>query len=94
MSRTVPAVTDKYLVALGPKCHVSCLDPATGKPYWLIDLVWQFGATVPPWYAGQCPLIDGDRAILAPGGDALLDRARLPNRPSGLEEPQPARPGR
>ena len=72
MSRTVPAVTDKYLVALGPKCHVSCLDPTTGKPYWLIDLVAQFGATVPPWYAGQCPLIDGDRAILATGGDALL----------------------
>ena len=56
MSRTVPAVTDKYLVALGPKCHVSCLDPTTGKAYWLIDLVRQFGATVPPWYAGQCPL--------------------------------------
>ena len=39
MSRTVPAVTDKYVVAIGPKCDVSCLDPATGKPYWLIDLV-------------------------------------------------------
>ena len=72
MSRTVPAVSDRYLVALGPKCHVSCLDPATGKAYWLVDLVRQFGATVPPWYAGQCPLIDGDWAVLAAGGDALL----------------------
>lgn len=72
MSRTVPAVTDKYIVSLGPKCHVSCLDPATGNAYWLIDLVRQFGATVPPWYAGQCPLIDGERAILATGGDSLL----------------------
>jgi outer membrane protein assembly factor BamB len=72
MSRTVPAVTDKYVVGLGPKCHVSCLDPATGKLYWLIDLVRQFGATEPQWYAGQCPLVDGDRTILAPGGDALL----------------------
>jgi outer membrane protein assembly factor BamB len=27
---------------------------------------------VPPWYAGQCPLIDGQRAIIAPGGDALM----------------------
>jgi outer membrane protein assembly factor BamB len=68
----VPAVTDKYVVALGPKCHVSCLNPTTGEMYWLIDLVRQFGATVPPWYAGQCPLIDGERAILAPGGAALL----------------------
>jgi outer membrane protein assembly factor BamB len=72
MSRTVPAVTEKYLVALGPKCHVSCLDPATGKCYWLIDLTEKFGATVPPWYAGQCPLIDNERAILAPGGESLL----------------------
>jgi outer membrane protein assembly factor BamB len=72
MSRTVPAVTEKYVVALGPKCHVMCLDPTTGKQYWLIDMVRQFGATVPPWYAGQCPLIDGDRTILAPGGESLL----------------------
>ncbi|MCC6123498.1 MAG: PQQ-like beta-propeller repeat protein [Pirellulales bacterium] len=72
MSRTVPAVTEKYLVALGPKCHVSCLDPKTGKCFWLIDMVDKFGATVPPWYAGQCPLIDNDRAILAPGGESLL----------------------
>jgi outer membrane protein assembly factor BamB len=72
MSRTVPAVTEKYLLSLGPKCHVTCLDPVTGKEYWLIDLVEKFGATVPPWYAGQCPLIDNDRAILAPGGDSLL----------------------
>jgi outer membrane protein assembly factor BamB len=72
MSRTVPAVTEKYLLTLGPKCHVACLDPYTGKCNWLIDMVEKFGATVPPWYAGQCPLIDGDRAILAPGGDSLL----------------------
>lgn len=73
MSRTVPAVSDEFVVALGPKCHVSCLDPRTGKAYWLIDLAKKFGATVPPWYAGQCPLLEGDRVILAPGGpDALL----------------------
>jgi len=79
MSRTVPAVTEKYLVALGPQCHVTCLDPiagvdpATGKPLWTLDLVRQFGATVPPWYAGQCPLVENDRAIFAPAGpDALL----------------------
>jgi outer membrane protein assembly factor BamB len=72
MSRTVPAVTDKFVVAIGPKCDVSCLDPATGQAYWLIDMVRRFGATVPQWYAGQCPLVDRDRAILAPGGGSLL----------------------
>ena len=32
-----------------------------------------FGAEVPEWYAGQCPLVEGDRLILGVGGsDALL----------------------
>ena len=48
--------------------------PQSGKARWLIDLVLDHGATVPPWYAGQCPLIDAttDRLIVAPGGKALL----------------------
>ncbi len=73
MSRTVPAVTEKVVVAMGPKCHVVCLNSTTGELLWGLDLVRQYGATVPPWYAGQCPLIDNGAVILAPGGeDALL----------------------
>ncbi|MGD0536169.1 MAG: PQQ-binding-like beta-propeller repeat protein [Verrucomicrobiota bacterium] len=78
MSRTTPAVNDRFVVALGPKCHVVCLDAVTGALVWGMDLVKQLGATVPPWYAGQCPLLDGDRVILAPGGnDALLVAVEL-----------------
>jgi len=72
MSRTVPAVTDKYIVTLGPKCHVTCLDSVTGQFHWMLDLVKDFKAKVPPWYAGQCPLIDDDKAIIAVGGDSLI----------------------
>lgn len=72
MSRTVPAVDEKHLVAFGPKCHVTCLDPATGALRWQLDLVRDFGAKIPPWYAGQCPLLDDGRVILAPCGDDLL----------------------
>jgi len=72
MSRTVPAVTEKYVVALGPKCHVICLDSITGELRWKLELVKDFGTEVPPWYAGQCPLIDDGKAILAPGGDKVL----------------------
>ena len=32
---------------------------------------------MPPWYAGQCPLIDGDAVILAPGGDPLMMAVEL-----------------
>jgi outer membrane protein assembly factor BamB len=78
MSRTVPSVTPECIVALGPKCHVVCVETATGKLRWTLDLVNEFGATVPQWYAGQCPLIDGDRVILAPGGsNAMLISVEL-----------------
>jgi outer membrane protein assembly factor BamB len=72
MSRTVPAVTDKYVVTFGPKCHVACVDAKTGAFRWAVDLVAEYGASVPPWRAGQCPLIDGGRAIVAVGGDVLM----------------------
>lgn len=72
MSRTVPAVTEKYIVTIGPKCHVTCLDSQTGEFHWMLDLVRDFGAVVPEWYAGQCPLIEDDKAIVAPGGSALM----------------------
>jgi outer membrane protein assembly factor BamB len=72
MSRTVPAVTDKYVVTLGPKGHVTCLDANTGQFLWMLNLVKEFGAVIPQWYAAQCPLIDGDRAIIAPAGDVLM----------------------
>lgn len=77
MSRTVPAVTKDFVVSLGPKCHVSCLDAATGKFHWGIDLVRDYGSDVPAWYAGQCPLIDGDRVILAPSGSSLMIAVEL-----------------
>ncbi len=72
MSRTIPAVTDKYVVTIGPKCNVVCADPMTGHVFWTLDLVKEYKTEVPPWYAGQCPLIDGDRAIIAPGGSSLM----------------------
>jgi len=72
MSRTVPAVTDDYVVTIGPKCHVHCLDAVTGKPRWVLDLVRDYDTTVPAWYAGQCALIDGDAAVLAPAGKVLM----------------------
>ena len=79
MSRTVPAVTEQFVVAMGPKCHVVCLDSTTGSLRWGLDLVKQYGATVPPWYAGQCPLIDNGTIILAVGGPNALLMALRPD---------------
>ncbi len=72
MSRTIPAVVDNYVITLGPRYHLACWDAQSGDCHWLIDLVRDHGATEPNWYAGQCPLVDGERLIIATGGNALL----------------------
>ena len=89
MSRTVPAVNDDFIVTLGPKCHVFCLRPASGELVWKKDLVAEYGATVPEWYAGQCPLIERNRVILAPGGTCLMTAIRLSDGSTIWETPNP-----
>ncbi len=72
ITRTVPAVGQKLIFSLDPKCHFHALDAKTGKLVWEKSLVEEYKATIPGWYAGQNPLIDGDRVIIATGGEALL----------------------
>lgn len=72
MSRTIPAVTEKYIVTIGPKGQVVCLDTATGDYRWGIDLKTEYGTTEPLWYTGQCPIIDNGQAIVAPCGSDVL----------------------
>ena len=54
-----------------PKCRFHVLDAKTGKLVWQKNLVQEYKATIPGWYAGQNPLLDGDRVVLATGGDAI-----------------------
>jgi outer membrane protein assembly factor BamB len=91
VSRTVPAVTDQYVVTLGPKCHLVCADAKTGKFLWGVDLVAQYKTEVPLWYAGQCPIIDGDRVIVAPGGSSLVVALNLADGKVVWETPNPRR---
>jgi len=71
MSRTIPAIDGEKVVTIGPLCQVACWNTKTGELNWFIDMPQQFSAVVPEWYAGQCPLIDNGRVIIAPGVDAL-----------------------
>lgn len=89
ISRTVPAVNDKYVVAIGPMCQVLCTDAVTGEYIWGMDMVKRYGTTVPPWYAGQCPIIDGNRAILAPCGRKMLVAVNLATGKVEWESPNP-----
>ncbi|MDO8542851.1 MAG: PQQ-like beta-propeller repeat protein [Opitutaceae bacterium] len=90
MSRTVPTVTERFVVAMDPKCNVVCLDTESGELRWGLNLVREFGATIPPWYAGQCPLVDGESVILAPGGnDALMIAVELATGKPRWKTPNP-----
>jgi outer membrane protein assembly factor BamB len=71
ISRTVPSVSAKLVFSLDPKCRFHVLDAKTGKLVWQKNLVQEYKATIPGWYAGQNPLLDGDRVVLATGGDAV-----------------------
>jgi outer membrane protein assembly factor BamB len=78
-SRTIPAVTDDYVVTIGPRSHVMCTDPVTGDFLWSIDLEKKYGIpgkdkgrVTPDFFTGQCPLIDNGIAVIAPGAKALM----------------------
>jgi outer membrane protein assembly factor BamB len=72
MSRTIPAITEDYILTMGPMCHVMCLERETGDFLWGLDVAREYESEVPLWYTGQCPLIDDGKAIIATGGNALM----------------------
>lgn len=78
MSRTVPATDGKYVVSFGPMGHLMCCDAASGKIIWQKNLVVEQGVKIPTWYNGQCPLIENNNVIVAPGGKALMVAYHLP----------------
>lgn len=72
ITRTVPAVDERFVFSLDPKCVLHCLDAATGQERWSKSLVKTYKAKIPAWYNGQCPLIDDGKVVVATGGEALV----------------------
>lgn len=52
--------------------RVACLDAATGKELWFVDLVERFGAQAHTWGLSECLLVDGARVVVTPGGKKAL----------------------
>lgn len=71
-SRTIPAVSETYVITIGPQGHVMCCDPVTGDLKWVLDMKKTFKTEVPFWYTGQCPRVDNDILVLAPAGEETL----------------------
>ena len=72
LSRTIPAVSEKFVLTIGPRCQVMCVKRANGDYLWGIDLEKEYKTEIPFWYTGQCPMLDHDTAIIATGGTAIL----------------------
>jgi len=74
ITRTTPAVTDSYIVTMGPMGQVMCVERGTGKALWGMSLSREYGTRDLSgcWYAGQCPLIEDGNAIIAPAGTNVL----------------------
>jgi len=91
MSRTVPSVTPDYILSIGPNCHVMAVKRESGDFLWGIDMVKQYQTEVPLWFTGQCPMIDNNKAILAPGGSALMIAVDMATGKVLWETPNPSK---
>lgn len=72
ITRSVPATDGGYVFAIDPKCELHCLDARDGSLIWKTFLPAAYDTQIPPWYNGQCPLLEDDRLVIATGGNALL----------------------
>ncbi|MFO0847907.1 MAG: PQQ-binding-like beta-propeller repeat protein [Gemmataceae bacterium] len=66
--RGTPTVTAGKLFALGASGDLVCLNAANGSQLWAVNLVRDFGGSVPQWGYSESPLVDGNKVIVTPGG--------------------------
>ncbi|MEZ5285623.1 MAG: PQQ-binding-like beta-propeller repeat protein [Vicinamibacterales bacterium] len=66
--RSTPTADGTVVYAFGGTGELTCLDAATGRRIWSIDVVRQFGGVTPYWGYSESPLVVGDRIVFAAGG--------------------------
>lgn len=66
--RGTPTVDGERLYVEGGQGDVSCLEAATGKTLWHVNLRSEFGGGLPGWGYSESPLIAGELLIVTPGG--------------------------
>lgn len=70
--RSTPTVDGDAVYALSDTGTVAKLDRRNGAVAWKVDLLEFPGATIPKWGYSESVLIDGDRAVVTPGGEKFL----------------------
>jgi outer membrane protein assembly factor BamB len=66
--RATPTFFGGRIYALGGTGILTCLDAATGKPYWRHDLPAKVAAPTPLWGFSASPLVIDDKVIVFAGG--------------------------
>ena len=66
--RGTPTVSDGIVYGLGPKGTLAALNAESGEVIWTKHLVKDFGGKSGGWGFSESPLVDGEKLIVAPGG--------------------------
>ena len=74
-ARACCAFSAGRLYHLNAHGRVACLDAATGKELWAVDVLERFAAQNITWGTSECLLVDGPRLIVTPGGEKALAAA-------------------
>ena len=67
--RSTPTVDGEVLYTLGISGDLVCLKVENGDPVWQVNLKKEYKGNVGSWGYSESPLIDGDKVIVAPGGN-------------------------
>lgn len=67
-SRACFAYSEGRLYNMNAHGRVACLDAASGKELWAIDVLERFQGRRITWAFSECLLVDGPRLIVTPGG--------------------------
>ncbi|MBL7140790.1 MAG: PQQ-like beta-propeller repeat protein [Planctomycetes bacterium] len=77
-SRGTPTLDGDRLYHESPNGDIVCLDAATGRRVWGLNMLETFGGRNIRWGLAESLLVDGDRVICVPGGEkvamAALDK--------------------
>lgn len=71
-ARSCGALAGDRYYHLNAHGRLACLDAATGRERWAVDLCARFDTRPHTWGLSECVLVDGDRVIVTPAGPRTL----------------------
>ena len=71
-ARACCAYSEGKLYHMNAHGRVACLDAATGKELWAVNVLERFQGKNITWAMSECLLVDGPRLIVTPGGEKAL----------------------